>query len=86
MDEKEESKRAFRKYKIEVTVLVEGSIPCDWSLARIVNEGDVGGFVIDWKIHSDPITGKEMADALLEARSESETFSLDEDGCDVDDG
>lgn len=78
------SKRPFRRYKIEVTVLVEGEIPCDMSLGEIVSEGHHGNYVVDYKIDSDPITGKMMADALCEAGSESEFFMLEEDGSDTD--
>ena len=75
------SKRPFRRYKIEVTVLVEGEIPCEMSLGEIVRDGN---YVVDYQIDSDPITGKMMADALCEAGSEADFFMLEEDGSDTD--
>ena len=69
--------RPFRKYKIEVTVLVEGEIPSDMGLAEIVSHQD---YVVDYEVDSDPITGKMMADALSEARSDPGFFGLDGDG------
>lgn len=73
------TKRTFRKYKIEVTVLVEGDIPHDMSLSEIASHQD---YVVDWEIDDEIITGKMMADALCEARSEPEFFNLDDDGND----
>jgi len=85
MTKKEMSKRPFRRYKIEVTVLVVGEIPSDMSLVDIALEGRNGMYVIDYDVDSDPITGKMMADAMCEAGSEAEFFELDGDGCDADD-
>lgn len=76
------SKRPFRKYKIEVTVLVEGEIPSDMRLAEIVQHDS---YVVDYDIDSDAITGKMMADALCEANSEPGFFDLDDEGNDCDD-
>ena len=85
MAENDSKKRTFRRYKLEVTVLVDREIPEDWSLQDIAIEGDDGSFVIDYSSEGEVISSKDMADALYEARSEPGFFGLDDDGNDVDD-
>jgi len=74
--------RTFCKTTITVTVLSEGTIPDDMDLAQIVS---ADAFVVDWETDLEFLSGKQMADALVKARSEPEIFELTDDGEDLDD-
>jgi len=72
------SKRKFHKYTITVTAVSEEHLPND--LATIVREGDVGCCVLDYKTDHEDIDAPTAARLLGEMRSDSEFFSLTEDG------
>ena len=76
-------KRQFHKTTITVEVLSEGSILQVESLqelAYMITEGDCSGqFSVGT---SEALTGKQMAEALMEQHSDPEFFGLDESGND----
>jgi hypothetical protein len=77
--------KAFHKYTFTVTVLTDREIPTDMGLPEICQEADDGDFVMDYDSDVEFLTGKQMADALKEARSEPEFFELDDDGNSLED-
>jgi len=80
------AKRSFHKYTFTLTVLTDRKIPSDMDLLDICREADDGDFVMDWESDVEFLTGKQMADALKDARSEPEFFELDDDGNSLEDG
>jgi hypothetical protein len=79
-----ESKRAFYRYKISITVVSESPMPDDMRLEEVVGESGHWRRVLDWDIEAETIGGKEAADTLTKLRSEPATFELNDEGEDDD--
>jgi len=79
-------KRKF--YKTTFTFVVLSEIPVDgWDVGSLIVGCDTGPLVGDTtEFEMNEITGKEMADALYEARSEPGFFCLDDNGNDTLEG
>jgi hypothetical protein len=78
------TKRKFYRATFTVVVLTEEP-STEWSVARILEEGDTGHAVVDFEDHeSEEIDGKKMVEALIKARSEPGFFALDDEGEDTD--
>ena len=78
------SERKFFRTTFTVTVLTEGP-NYDWSLGRILKEGDNGRAVVDTtEYNSTEIDGPTMARYLTAARSDPATLGLTEDGKEID--
>jgi hypothetical protein len=72
--------------RLSIDILHEEPIPEDFELADIIHEGDVGDYVIHQRrCHVTQITGAAMAEALRNAGSEPDFFSLDDSGRKIED-
>ena len=77
------SKRVFYRTTFKVTVLAEEPTT-DLTVADMIAGCDRGPMVGDTdEFKMESVTGKEMADALIELRSTPEFFCLDDEGNDL---
>jgi hypothetical protein len=76
--------QGFRKSTVTLTVLSQASIE-GWELGTVLRECEEGDCVLaSTGFNEQPLTGKEMADALYDAASDPGFFRLDDDGNTVD--
>lgn len=76
------SERTFHRTTVTLTVLSDEPVD-DYSLRELLDACDAGPCVGDVTgREAERITGKELADALYQARSEPGFFGLDDDGDD----
>lgn len=51
---------------------------------RETTEGSMSGMFLDNEVHDEILTGKKAADAIIAQGSDTEFFSLDSEGNDID--